>query len=187
MITLVLINYDDNAHDEFADFMCDQSCQDFEILSAPAYATLDDILNLARGDYIWVMNKGHTPAQPQTIQKLKSLLQFTQPDIIVGSFIYTRDNKKLFFKRLTPELFLHMPHSCFLIARHFLDKCGTDIHVREIIAHSIKHARTIARASFPLSVSDDDVYMPRAVDAERLAQSVFRLFDFMRIKLIESA
>ena len=152
MLTLLLLDHTPDAEREIVSLLGEQDCQNFEILSAPSYARLDDILNDARGDYLWILPPYHTPAQTQSIKKILGLLNLHAPDLIAGHFVYADGLKKKFHRRRLPKKFLNVPLSSFIWSINFLKTLDEEIICDDLKAAAYSSVRFILKANFPVSI-----------------------------------
>ncbi len=153
MLTLLLLDHTPEAEREIVALLGEQDCQNFEILSAPSYARLDDILNDVRGDYLWILPPYHIPAQTQTIRKLNSVLTVQQPDMIIGSFAYTYEGKTKIKKQRHKKNLPDAPISSYIISRQSLEGLEENLFIDEIELTSLP--RIIHCVNFPISLIDD--------------------------------
>ena len=155
MITILLIDHDIDSEMEIVTILGEQDCQNFEIISAPSYACLDDILEDVRGDYVWILPPMHSPAQTQTIKKINSLLHVHAPDVIAGHFVYNEGTRKKFGRRRIEKNFSIMPLSAFMWSTHFLKKLDGDILCETLTRDAYSSVRTILKANFPVTITPD--------------------------------
>ena len=57
-----------------AEILTEQDDQNFEIVSANSHDVIQEILPNIDGRYVWILPRGHKPAQSQTIKKIVKLL-----------------------------------------------------------------------------------------------------------------
>jgi hypothetical protein len=157
-ITIILMGYSEREQDMMASILTAQDYQNFEILSATIYTTIDEILEDSTGDYFWILPRDHKPAQTQTIRKLNSVLTLQQPDMIIGSFAYIHDGKTKIRKQRHKKYLPDAPLSSYIISRQSLSGLEENLFIDDIELTALP--RIIHCVNFPISFIDDDEFIP---------------------------
>ena len=151
MITVILVNHSAFEQNFMAEILTEQDDQNFEIISADSSAPLNEILSQCDGKYIWILPRGHAPAQTQTIKKIKKLLYFQSPDIIVGHFVARVRNQRFFYKQTSGQKLKNLLPSTLFYNKKFLLSLPEHITFDTLQMNAELFMRTMVYTTFPIS------------------------------------
>ncbi len=134
-----------------AEILTEQDDQNFEIVSANSHDVIQDILPNIDGRYIWILPRGHKPAQSQTIKKIVKLLYFQSPDMFVGHFISRVRDQRLFCKQTSAQRIKDLLPSTLLYNLHFLLSLADHVTFENLQSHAEQYVRTLLYTTFPIA------------------------------------
>ncbi len=134
-----------------AEILTEQDDQNFEIISANSSDMIHDILPHSEGRYVWILPRGHKPAQTQTIKKITKLLYFQSPDIFIGHFVAHMREQRLFCKQTSAQRIKDLLPSTLLYNTHFLNSLPSHITFENLQSHAEQFIRTMVYTTFPIA------------------------------------